>query len=158
LTLCVLFLYLLHTIFMGKSLIKKGIKNCYLCHKKYPRIFLFFGHNKSRPDGFTSACKKCIISHNTKSPAHRYRSYRSGSRLRNITFNISKQEFLRFWNKPCFYCNHPIKGIGLDRVNNSKGYSLDNLVPCCHSCNRMKMNTPQTDFIDACKAIAARFP
>lgn len=31
-----------------------------------------------------------------------------------------------------------IKRIGIDRVDNSKSYSLDNVVPCCFVCNKIK--------------------
>lgn len=27
---------------------------------------------------------------------------------------------------------------GIDRKDNEKGYSVDNVVPCCHPCNRLK--------------------
>ena len=29
---------------------------------------------------------------------------------------------------------------GLDRLDSSRGHSLDNVVPCCHTCNLMKTN------------------
>lgn len=35
---------------------------------------------------------------------------------------------------------------GLDRVNNSKGYTLDNVVSCCFECNRSK-NSISLDWI-----------
>lgn len=37
----------------------------------------------------------------------------------------------------CFYCRQVVTptGIGLDRIDNGKGYSVDNVVSCCSSCN-----------------------
>ena len=42
---------------------------------------------------------------------------------------------------PCFYCGEYLDdstGVGLDRCDNKKGYTLNNVVPCCARCNRMK--------------------
>lgn len=35
---------------------------------------------------------------------------------------------------------HVSRAYQLDRMNSSLGYSLDNVVPCCWECNRMKSN------------------
>ena len=71
--------------------------------------------------------------------ARRYRSYISGAVSRGKSFELTLDEFNSFWQKPCHYCGGEIKTIGLDRVENLKGYSLDNVVPCCFTCNTMKM-------------------
>ena len=39
-------------------------------------------------------------------------------------------------------------GVGLDRLDNSKGYVLDNVVPCCDKCNRLKhMNISKDEML-----------
>ena len=40
----------------------------------------------------------------------------------------------------CVYCSGPLSptGHGLDRKNANRGYTLDNVVPCCVTCNRIK--------------------
>lgn len=50
----------------------------------------------------------------------------------------------------CFYCNYiSTKDLnGLDRVDNNMGYSADNTVPCCKTCNYMKHQHSTTTFID----------
>jgi hypothetical protein len=42
--------------------------------------------------------------------------------------------------KPCYLCGYKsTKGIGLDRVDNTqREYTLDNVKPCCYSCNILK--------------------
>lgn len=35
---------------------------------------------------------------------------------------------------------------GLDRVDSSKGHTVDNVVPCCWRCNRMKMDMTHAEF------------
>ena len=36
---------------------------------------------------------------------------------------------------------------GVDRIDSSKGYTKDNVVPCCGKCNRMKGDLPQDKWI-----------
>lgn len=40
----------------------------------------------------------------------------------------------------CFYCKEKLSpaGSSLDRINNSRGYYPDNVVPCCGRCNKMR--------------------
>ena len=58
-----------------------------------------------------------------------------------------------FLSKNCFYCNDNVK-IGIDRVDSSKGYTIDNVVPCCSKCNWMKGVLSKEDFINQCKKIS----
>lgn len=37
-------------------------------------------------------------------------------------------------SKPCIYCGDTHR-IGCDRIDNSKGHTKDNVVPCCYECN-----------------------
>lgn len=61
-----------------------------------------------------------------------------------------------FWQKPCHYCGEAIPTAGLDRVDNTKGYVLDNLVSCCTFCNAAKNTQTMDEFIVRCKKIVAR--
>lgn len=36
-------------------------------------------------------------------------------------------------------------GVGLDRIENSKGYIISNVVPCCGSCNKIRGNNLTSD-------------
>ena len=63
-------------------------------------------------------------------------------------FTLTKDEFLSFWQKPCHYCGSNISTIGLDRINNDKGYELSNVVSCCDRCNRMKLTMTVNDFMN----------
>lgn len=69
---------------------------------------------------------------------YRYNSYRSSARIRNVAFKISLEQFKTFWQKDCTYCHGEIKTIGLDRVDNLKGYVEGNLTACCAECNYTK--------------------
>lgn len=76
------------------------------------------------------------------------RSYKRGAKNRSYEFNLSEDQFRDIIGRNCFYCgippmqvtsfknsNGPYTYNGIDRVNNSKGYTLDNCVACCKKCN-----------------------
>lgn len=80
-----------------------------------------------------------------------YKAYKSAASDREISWSLTKDEFLSFTKLRCHYCNSPPNKIikrkhlngsytysGLDRIDNNKGYSVKNCVPCCTQCNRMK--------------------
>lgn len=72
------------------------------------------------------------------------------AKKKNIYFDLTYNEFLKFVEeKTCHYCNCDIlwipfgkkaKRYNLDRKDNSKGYTKDNLVVCCWKCNDLKGN------------------
>jgi hypothetical protein len=92
-----------------------------------------------------------------RSPERAYNDYKRGAEIRGYSFTLTNKQFMEFWQKPCYYCGSEIKTIGLDRVYNNAGYTMDNVVPCCWVCNRMKNNINPDAFIDKCIEIANRF-
>lgn len=55
-------------------------------------------------------------------------------------WTLTFEEYSSLRSKNCYYCNGslPETGRGLDRVDNSKGYTVANVVACCGGCNRLK--------------------
>lgn len=86
-----------------------------------------------------------------------YNAYIGNSiKKKNTPFFLTIEEFKTICSSNCFYCNSPPnakmdvgKGLknGIDRVDPNIGYVLSNCVSCCWSCNRMKSNMNQNDFI-----------
>lgn len=83
----------------------------------------------------------------------RYKIIKSGAVNRNLEWKITIKQFESFWQKPCHYCGEKTKTIGLDRVDNKKGYTIDNVVSCCPICNWMKRDYLVEDFIKHCQKI-----
>lgn len=54
-----------------------------------------------------------------------------------LTWTISKDVYAVLRSKPCEYCGGPLpkSSTGLDRKDNSLGYTPENVVPCCSICN-----------------------
>jgi hypothetical protein len=89
-----------------------------------------------------------------------YRYTQAAKRRHNHRLEISLEMFRQLTSSPCHYCGSEPRLImrsrsshseykynGLDRVDSTKGYSVDNVVPCCSWCNRMKLDLPLSDFI-----------
>ena len=89
-------------------------------------------------------CYKCHVKVNklpkNKSGPCRYKEAKKMVKGRNYEFTITKEEYLNLWQKPCHYCGnrYPNSGCGLDRKDNSRGYHIDNVLPCCKFCNRFR--------------------
>ena len=83
----------------------------------------------------------------------RLMSYKRAAKTRNIEWLLSEEEFKSFWGLSCSYCGGEIETIGIDRTDNTKGYIIENCVPCCNICNRMKMDLSKNDFLDKIKQI-----
>lgn len=96
---------------------------------------------------------------------HLILQYKRHARDRGIEFNLSANEFENLIRKPCYYCGKPpsnnkvtknCKGFlysGIDRVNPTKGYLLDNCVPACAICNRVKRDLNKEEFIEWIKRL-----
>lgn len=73
-------------------------------------------------------------------PEVRFIVAKHSSKRRNITWNVSFDEFKKYLSKRCHYCDGilPINGSGLDRMDNLRGYVIGNVIQCCCSCNSIK--------------------
>ena len=81
--------------------------------------------------------------------------YVKGAKKRGIDFSLSKNKFQELIVQPCFYCGHHMNNevIGIDRLDNQKGYHTDNVVSCCEICNVLKGSQHPQEFIDKMQAI-----
>ena len=87
-------------------------------------------------------------------------TYKRNARTRGLSFRLTKEQFRSITGEPCFYCKAGPSAIierprqngiyvynGIDRVDNTKGYSVSNCVPCCKICNWMKNDMDQKEFL-----------
>jgi hypothetical protein len=54
-----------------------------------------------------------------------------------LEWNLDRDTYENLIKQECYSCQFLIEsgGRGLDRIDNSKGYSIDNVLPCCYVCN-----------------------
>jgi hypothetical protein len=101
-----------------------------------------------------------------KAQVWRFYQYSAGASQRGLCFNVTEHDFERLCKSACHYCGEPpsntakvpqrCKGTaraadfiynGLDRVDNDKGYTLDNVVSCCKTCNFAKRTNTYEGFL-----------
>lgn len=88
-----------------------------------------------------------------------YGGYKRNAKAKNLKFSLTLDEFKYLTNQNCYYCgiipstkrsNRRYNGDfiynGIDRVDNTKGYMLNNCVPCCWTCNKMKSSLSADEF------------
>lgn len=75
--------------------------------------------------------------------------YKHHAEKRNIPFNLSFNDFKKLILQPCCYCKSPPNKLnGVDRKDNSKGYTKDNSVACCKYCNFAKYTLSEKEFAE----------
>ena len=73
-----------------------------------------------------------------QSPRGRWLSIKHGAKARGLVFALPFEVYeAMVWKKPCHYCGGKTVN-GVDRKDNNEGYTIDNVVPCCSSCNTRK--------------------
>lgn len=93
-----------------------------------------------------------------------YARYNERAARRGHSFNLDKAAFLAIMSSNCAYCgvapSREWRGKGkhndcvwvaggIDRVDSRYGYRVDNVTPCCTSCNTRKGTMSQDDFINS---------
>lgn len=102
-----------------------------------------------------------------------FQQYKRNAKSRGILFELTKEQLKELIKQDCYYCGNPplntvrsfngrainyqwrepVNYNGIDRVDNSMGYTLDNVVPCCYMCNWAKREMSQEQFKNWIKRI-----
>lgn len=118
----------------GETLKNKDIKGCTNCNLRLPN----FGGSKR----------------------YIFRDYKAAAKKRNLEFTLTYEEFIYFLDQNCAYCGTlpgniftrnteiPFNYQGIDRVDNTIGYTKENCLPSCHQCNWSKGAMSKTDFLE----------
>lgn len=77
------------------------------------------------------------------------------AKQRGLDFSLDFETYQKIISQGCFYCGEN-KNNNLDRKDNSKGYVLENVVPCCPDCNFSKRKRSVNAFISHCFEIVKR--
>ena len=115
------------------------------CYRKRP--------NKGLPTGVS--CRNALLS-----------SYKSNAKKKGHEFSLSEEYCYSLFEGNCYLCGSPPKNIfkkgklkgefiynGIDRIDSSKGYLLDNVMSCCSYCNFLKGAIHTKDFLEHIKKI-----
>jgi hypothetical protein len=91
-------------------------------------------------------------------------SYKTNAKSRKHLFDLTKEEFKKLTKQNCYYCGMEPRQVskrnnkhrahngnyiynGIDRLDNSKGYTVENSVPCCKMCNLFKNKYTKQEFL-----------
>jgi len=117
--------------------------------------------------GRTRSCG-CLAKETTAKLARKYDTepvynkvitmYSINATRRGLEWKLSHLECIQLMKGTCYYCgeiasntsktsSQTIQYNGIDRIDNTKGYTLDNTVSCCKICNRAKSNMDYSEFM-----------
>lgn len=129
------------------------------------------GHKKS------CGCKKEVQIHklgtsNSKGSEHTCITHllvtcRRRAAKKGLLFTITREQMIILANAPCEYCgdtysnlltrtNYQYQYNGIDRRDSTLGYTLDNVVSCCCTCNYMKLSLSVESFLTHIRKIAQK--
>ena len=74
----------------------------------------------------------------------KYAQLKGSAKRRGLEMSITLEQYETILAaKKCYYCDDPIKGTtghSLNRIDNAKGYTIENVKPCCGTCNKIMNN------------------
>lgn len=130
---------------------------------------------RSQEDLMSDIENQMLVKHNLHQMGLRkalFIEYQSNADSRNHQFLLTFEEFNNLISGDCFYCGTKPKikngghlekrkhkgqpdlyTNGIDRINSNGDYTIDNCVPCCSMCNKMKNVYSKNDFLNHIKNI-----
>jgi hypothetical protein len=136
----------------------------WICSCACGDITTVLASNLTRRKSGTKSCG-CTNKYKTKDPGVSAKRsvlsrYKFSARERDFEWGLSDVDFECLTQSACQYCgcapamvstnpgdNGSFVYNGIDRVNNTKGYVLGNVVPCCQKCNQAKLTYSVSDFL-----------
>lgn len=86
-----------------------------------------------------------------------FRRGRRAAKQRGIGWALTAPQYRQLLaDGRCYYCGVRLssRGVRLDRVDNDRGYVLNNVVPCCGKCNLFKGGLSEDEFLERIQTIA----
>lgn len=96
-----------------------------------------------------------------------FSAYKRRAKVKNRDFHLTEKEFKTLIFQNCYYCGikpstltrsnyrdkDTILNNGIDRIDSSQGYILNNCVTCCKDCNYLKNDLSSDQFFQKIKLI-----
>lgn len=128
------------------------------CGNQYLTVATYILNGRSKSCGCANSRYKEGDESSCRDLMNRYK-YTALKKKKDCPFNLTFKEFYKLIKQDCYYCGIEPSQIrncenckencvynGVDRVDSSKGYFIDNCVPCCKICNQSKMDMPLEDY------------
>ncbi|MBA4311363.1 MAG: hypothetical protein C0417_01915 [Chlorobiaceae bacterium] len=116
-----------------------GIRLRYHNHKDYTPEEIIFGKKKVKHRSFKSATE--LEYQKVRDKASKMCSaYKFKDKRKRYEYDLNIEWLIKnILYQRCIYCHSDIH-VGCDRVDNNKGHTKDNVVPCCFICNTVRGN------------------
>lgn len=117
------------------------VSKCRMC--KQPKTKENTGSDKN--GRFHTYCKEC-----DKKRGELYRYIKPVSQFKAMDkqkglsgeTDLTDEYVLDLYKGPCSYCRSSSLAMTLDRIDNNKGHTKENCIPCCRRCNFFKKDIP----------------
>ncbi len=85
-----------------------------------------------------------------------YKSHIHYALRRGYETSFNFDDYTKLVSQACYYCGYynEKEAIGIDRINNSLNYTIENCVPCCETCNRIKHIYHPVFFVTKAKIVS----
>ena len=142
----------------------------WVCECNCGKRHISSGKNLRR--GNCSACKVCkFLTGEESSFRQLLNQYVQNAKNYGRVFELSEDRFRELVKQSCYYCGREPSSVykrgreakladnsfllynGIDRMNNSLGYTKENSITCCGICNSAKSDRDIRDFIDWIKVV-----
>lgn len=116
-----------------------GLRIRYFRHKdEYTTEEILFGRKKKRyskkVQGFTDKLVNIRAKASKMISSYKHKDKIMGVSICDMDINWAIEHI---FSKPCIYCGDSYR-VGADRLDNTKGHTKENIVPCCFECNCAK--------------------
>ena len=129
------------------------LKGCTMCGTT--KDISEFYKEKNKPGGLHSKCKACMKKYyeenkkrfkkyhqeNKHTSRHKFTELKASAKKRGLEVSISFEQYVELIKTlNCYYCDANFSnetGGNLNRIDSSKGYLINNVNPCCATCNKI---------------------
>jgi len=80
-------------------------------------------------------------------PTKQFLIYKSSAKSKGLCFDLTVDQFIAIVLRKCIYRGKYCNRTGVDRIDSSKGYTLENCQPMCTKHNIMKNKFDSSEFL-----------
>lgn len=108
-------------------------------------------YNKKKKEDYFAATG---IRNYWNSPHYRFIHYKSRAKRKGFVFSITEDLFTKLLEDKCHYCGTKEESMTVDRKDSLVGYTTENCLTACKTCNFIKSNLEYDIFINKCIQIS----